>query len=139
GVFPGPLYSILPYEVNYVPYTVTHVITQLQLLMFSALAFTLLMRTGVYPPEKPGVNLDFDWVYRRLGLGVARWGLAVWGRMAAHARNGLARVARQVDDHLHAVFSPAGALNRAVPNVALAVWTALILGAALVVVFLAPA
>ena len=66
GVYPGPLYAILPYLVDYVPYTTAHVITQLQLLMFSALAFTYLMLTGLYPPELKSTNLDFDWLYRRL-------------------------------------------------------------------------
>ena len=66
GVFPDPLYSILPYKVDFVPYTTTHVVTQLQLLLFSALAFGWLMRTGLYPPELKSTNLDFDWIYRRL-------------------------------------------------------------------------
>jgi multicomponent Na+:H+ antiporter subunit D len=65
GVYPAPLYSILPYPVSFEPYTLTHVVTQMQLLMFSMLAFTLLMRAGLYPPEIRSVNLDFDWVYRR--------------------------------------------------------------------------
>ena len=65
GVWPAPLYALLPFDVDYVPYTTAHVITQLQLLMFSALAFTVLMRTGIYPPELKSTNLDFDWVYRR--------------------------------------------------------------------------
>ena len=66
GVYPAPLYAILPYAVDYEPYTTTHVITQLQLLMFSALAFAVLMKTGAYPPELRSVNLDSDWVYRRI-------------------------------------------------------------------------
>ena len=66
GVFPQYLYAILPYDVNYAPYTTTHVVTQLQLLFFSALAFGWLMRTGLYPPELKSTNLDFDWSYRRL-------------------------------------------------------------------------
>ena len=65
GVFPSYLYSILPYAVDYQPYTTSHVITQLQLLMFSALAFIFLQRTGLYPPELPSVNLDIDAIYRR--------------------------------------------------------------------------
>ncbi|MCA1779895.1 MAG: Na(+)/H(+) antiporter subunit D [Xanthomonadaceae bacterium] len=65
GVFPGLLYSLLPYPVDYQPYTGAHVLTQMQLLLFSALAFTVLMRTGIYPPELRSVNLDFDWLYRR--------------------------------------------------------------------------
>jgi multicomponent Na+:H+ antiporter subunit D len=64
GVFPGLLYFMLPYEVNYVPYTTAHVITQLQLLLFSGLAFfvmlPLMKRTLT-------ISLDFDWLYRRLG------------------------------------------------------------------------
>jgi len=66
GMFPGYLYAILPFQVDFVPYTTAHVITQLQLLMFSALAFTVLMWTRIYPPELRSVNLDTDWVYRRL-------------------------------------------------------------------------
>jgi multicomponent Na+:H+ antiporter subunit D len=65
GIWPGPLYSILPYPVAFEPYTVSHVINQTQLLMFSILAFTFLMRTGLYPPELPSVNVDFDVVYRK--------------------------------------------------------------------------
>jgi len=65
GVFPGLLYNLLPYPVDYQPYTSAHVLTQSQLLLFSALAFTVLMRTGIYPPELRSVNLDFDWLYRR--------------------------------------------------------------------------
>jgi multicomponent Na+:H+ antiporter subunit D len=66
GVYPDALYAILPFPVDYVPYTTAHVITQLQLLMFSALAFTFLMLTGLYPPELKSTNLDSDWIYRRL-------------------------------------------------------------------------
>lgn len=66
GVFPEPLYAILPYPVDYQPYTTAHVITQLQLLFFSALAFVFLQKTGIYPPELRSVNLDTDWIYRRL-------------------------------------------------------------------------
>jgi multicomponent Na+:H+ antiporter subunit D len=65
GVYPHALYSILPYPVQYVPYTASHVISQLQLLVFSALAFAVLMRTGIYPPELRSVNIDFDWIYRK--------------------------------------------------------------------------
>jgi multicomponent Na+:H+ antiporter subunit D len=70
GVFPGALYSILPMATSYEPYTASHVLAQLQLLIFSALAFSWLMRNGVYPPELRSVNLDSDWLYRGLGLRV---------------------------------------------------------------------
>ena len=64
GVYPQPLYRILPYAVDYVPYTAFHVVGMLQLLMFGALAFTLLVLSGYYPPEMRAVNLDTDWFAR---------------------------------------------------------------------------
>ena len=64
GIYPQPLYNILPYPVDYIPYTGAHVIGQLQLLMFGALAFALLMLSGIYPAEMRAINLDTDWFYR---------------------------------------------------------------------------
>ena len=66
GSFPEPLYSLLPYpEVIYVPYTPPHVLGQTQLLFFSALAFTLLLLSGIYPAEMRCINVDADWFYRK--------------------------------------------------------------------------
>jgi multicomponent Na+:H+ antiporter subunit D len=64
GSFPATLDSLLPYEVDYTPYTLTHIVAQTQLLVFSALAFTVLMLARVYPPELRSVNLDVDCLYR---------------------------------------------------------------------------
>jgi multicomponent Na+:H+ antiporter subunit D len=62
GVYPKPLYDILPFEVHYQAYTVGHVAAQMQLLMLSALVFflflPLLKRTDT-------VSLDTDWFYRK--------------------------------------------------------------------------
>ncbi len=66
GSYPEILYQLLPWENDYVPYDVTHVLTQLQLLFFSALAFVWLNKQGLYPPELKSVNLDFEYLYRRL-------------------------------------------------------------------------
>lgn len=72
GVFPGYLYSILPYSVDYLPYTAEHIVSQLQLLFFSALAFTLLILAGIYPAEIRAINIDADWFYRK-GAGAMKW------------------------------------------------------------------
>jgi multicomponent Na+:H+ antiporter subunit D len=40
------------------------VLTQTELLFFSALAFCLLLLSGIYPAEQRAVNLDADWSYR---------------------------------------------------------------------------
>ncbi len=62
GLYPQPLYSILPYKMaSYHAYTGAHLTGQLQLLMFSALVFflflPLLKRTET-------ISLDTDWFYR---------------------------------------------------------------------------
>jgi multicomponent Na+:H+ antiporter subunit D len=76
GSYPALLYSLLPWENNYVAYDITHTLTQLQLLFFSALAFVWLNQKGLYPPELKSVNLDVEWVFRKalpgLGNGVYR-------------------------------------------------------------------
>lgn len=65
GVYPDPLYKILPFEMEYYhAYSFSHVATQLQLLMYSALVFflflPLLRRTET-------IALDTDWFYRKGG------------------------------------------------------------------------
>ncbi len=70
GTFPQPLYNVLPFDVDYQPYTISHVLTQTELLFFSALAFTLLLLAGIYPAEQRAVNLDSDWFYRKGGKAV---------------------------------------------------------------------
>jgi multicomponent Na+:H+ antiporter subunit D len=64
GVYPDPLYALLkPMDKPYQAYTFAHVVTQLQLLMFSGLAFFLLL-----PMMKRTltISLDLDWFYRKL-------------------------------------------------------------------------
>ncbi len=70
GVYPQPLYDVLPFgEVHYQAYTLAHVVSQLQLLMLSALVFflflPLLKRTET-------ISLDTDWFYRKGARGLYR-------------------------------------------------------------------
>lgn len=68
GIFPNAfLYKMIPEAATYEPYTVAHVTDQFALLLFSALAFTLLMRAGLYPAEIRSTNVDTDWFYRKGG------------------------------------------------------------------------
>jgi multicomponent Na+:H+ antiporter subunit D len=135
GIFPAPLYAILPYSVDYEPYTTSHVITQLQLLMFSALAFTVLIRTGLYPPEMRSVNLDWDWTYRRiLPLTIDRgraWGEALSNRIYQTASIS----ARAVVATLYRHHGPHGKLASTWPTGSMVLWVAVLLGASLFVYF----
>ena len=65
GCYPQLVYQFLPFENSYQPYDLTHTLTQLQLLFFSALAFVWLNKQGLYPPELRSVNIDVEWFYRK--------------------------------------------------------------------------
>ena len=73
GSYPELLYRLLPWEVDYTPYDLTHVLTQLQLLAFAALAIVWMQVKGYYPAELPATNVDADWSYRRGLPLLARW------------------------------------------------------------------
>jgi multicomponent Na+:H+ antiporter subunit D len=135
GVYPAPLYALLPYEVQYESYTTTHVITQLQLLFFSALAFTVLMRTGIYPPELKSVNLDSDWTYRKAVPSVIR----VLAAFVAHVYDAiLTFLSNRINNtirRLHRSHGPEGRMARNWPTGAMVLSIALLLGATLLVNF----
>ena len=137
GVWPQPLYDLLPYSVNYTPYTTTHVITQLQLLMFSALAFGFLMRTGLYPPEMQSTNLDFDIVYRKL-LPWLWTGLMIG--VGGNAWNGLLRPSRRRIERfvagLYRHHGPQGILARTWPTGSTVLWVGVMLGGLLLIYYL---
>jgi len=63
GVWADPLYALLPYAVKYQPYTWAHVLTQLQLLLFSGLAFFVMLP---YLKRTLTITLDADWLWRKL-------------------------------------------------------------------------
>ncbi|MBK0398087.1 Na(+)/H(+) antiporter subunit D [Limibaculum sp. M0105] len=127
GIFPGPLYAILPYDVTYHAYTVEHVVTQLQLLVFSALAFTVLMRTGLYPPELHSTNLDFDWFWRRGGRAVIRQAQAIWvGAYRGFVAGSWRRVGVLIEG-LYENYGPDGPLSRTRPSGAMALWVSVLL------------
>ena len=126
GVFPGPLYSLLPFEVSYLPYTAPHVLFQLQLLLFSGLAFFLLLpllkRTLT-------ITLDTDWVWRRAGS----WLMRGLDDVSVHAWDWATRRisdgARALTHGLNATHGPDGVLGRPWPTGRMALWTMVMLGA----------
>lgn len=136
GVAPGLLYGILPYPVDYVPYTVPHVVNQLQLLLLASMAFTVLMRTGLYPPELRSVNLDADAVYRKLLP--AGWRAVL--RVVERLRQRLAPPLRRGADGVLAVAGrpvrPGGWLAVPWSTDAMVWWVAFLLGALILLALL---
>lgn len=66
GLFPHyTVYRLLPLAGSYEPYTLEHIVTQSQLLIFATLSISLLLSTGLYPAEVKARNLDLDRVLER--------------------------------------------------------------------------
>ena len=133
GVFPGPLYALLPYPVDYEPYTVPHVVNMIQLLLFSGLAFFLLL-----PMMKRTLTLtlDVDWFYRKLGTDLARL-VAAATSAAISAFEALAR--RQFDAIVRGIVrthGPNGILARTSAAGTMAMWIVVLLAVYLVLYFL---
>ena len=136
GSYPWLLYSLLPFEVNYVPFDRSHVLAQFQLLVFSAAAFAWLKISGIYPPELHATNIDVEWFYRRLApRAVQRVGRLVssTGDVAARAlRGGNKSLMRSVFRH----YGPEGTLARTWPTGSMVLWVAVLLAASLVLYYL---
>ncbi|HEX5613076.1 MAG TPA: Na(+)/H(+) antiporter subunit D [Burkholderiales bacterium] len=137
GIYPAALYAILPAAVDYVPYTTSHVLAQLQLLVFSALAFSYLMRNGIYPPEMRSVNLDFDWVYRGLGRRAVQRAQATVSAMLRRGAVLREALHRRVVSLARRYHAPGTLLARTWPSGASALWMMLMLLALLLSGYLA--
>jgi multicomponent Na+:H+ antiporter subunit D len=127
GVAPQALYALLPYPVDYVPYTSSHVLSQLQLLIFSALAFAVLMRTGIYPPELRAINLDFDWFYRRPALRLAIRIAEAHARIRTRAAAFVARASGACVQRLRHASAPGGVFARSASSGRMALWVMVML------------
>lgn len=127
GVYPQALYGILPYEVHYEPYTADHIVTQMQLLLGSAVAFGVLNRIGAYPPELRSTVLDTDWLYRRAAPRLVDWVRVRVGQMQAAFFDGLFGVRDSILAWVVGVAGPNGRLSRPVSTGGAALSVALLL------------
>lgn len=135
GVYPDPLYALLPYEVKYHAYTTEHVITQMQLLFFSALAFTVLMRTGIYPPELRSINIDSDWSYRRFLPRIITKLSAAMGAAWAAQTSFVTHKIETMAKGLYNSHGPEGRIARNWPTGSMVLWISIMLGATVILNF----
>lgn len=98
GIYPPLLYNMLPYPVNYEPYTVYHLVETTQILVFTFVGFWILREKL---KGEPYIPLDVDWIFRRPGRfladrallavsGVYRW----FEEAVVHLAGGLSRAFR---------------------------------------------
>ncbi len=129
GVWPEPLYAMLPYPVDYLPYTAAHVVTQLQLLLFAGLAFFVMLD---YLKRTPTITLDIDFAWRWVGPAVFRRLGAIYQQVsdgfARRVTPGLSFIALALLRQRH----PDGLLLRSWPTGSMALWVVIMLLAYLV-------
>lgn len=124
GAYPQPLYALLPYPVHYDAYKPGNVLFYLQLLLFSGLAFFLLL-----PLMKRSltITLDLDWLWRVALHGLAVRALAAMDALAAS----LARAGRAGGELLAGWalrhFGRGGAFARSWSIGTTALWMAMLL------------
>jgi multicomponent Na+:H+ antiporter subunit D len=135
GSFPSLLYSLLPFEAEYHPYDVTHVVTQLQLLLFGALAVVWLMKRGLYPPEIPSLNIDAEWTYRWLAPRLIRSVGGAVARADSAVRNKVLGVVRGAVRGAQRGAGPQGILARTWLTGSMIMWVTILLAAYLLVFY----
>jgi multicomponent Na+:H+ antiporter subunit D len=129
GVYPQALYSMLPFEVDYTAYDASHVLAQLQLLFFSALAFVWLNLRGLYPPELRSVNIDAEWLYRKFTPNLIRYMIAaVKPGYEAVSQFASDFVKRGIVKNLVRHHGPQGILGRAWLIGNMVLWVTVLLG-----------
>jgi len=125
GIYPQPLYALLPFAVNYEPYTAAHLVAQFQLLLFAGLAFfvmlPLMKRTLT-------ISLDFDWFYRylfkTLSMSLIQQASRLGSQLESLSQQNFARLS----DGLHRHYGPKGILSRTWPTGSMVLWIAILLG-----------
>ena len=129
GIQPLYLYALLPWEVEYWPYELTHVLFQMQLLFFAALAFAWMHRLGLHPPEMHAVNIDAEWLYRKLIPSVVRNGYDLAHRMYRTTTVTLRRTSNEAEKSMIKTSLGRFSLAASWPTGSMVFWIAGILGA----------
>jgi len=134
GVAPQLIYDYLPYPVDYEAYTAGKVIFYLQLLLFSGLAFFLMLplmrRTET-------ISLDSDWVWRVALFRTATGSQKLLARLGSLLAEGTARLGQRLGELGRRLFGSRtmdgrqvhGVFARAWPIGTTALWIAVLLTA----------
>jgi multicomponent Na+:H+ antiporter subunit D len=124
GVWPEPLYTLLPYPVDYVPYTASHVVAQLQLLLFSGLAFFVMLP---WLKRTLTLTLDLDWFYRVAGYRIASAIIDGTSHAMVSVINSVAALSTHGAGRLHRLYSSSGIFSNSWPTGSMVLWVAVFL------------
>ncbi len=128
GIYPQPLYAILPYPVDYQPYTVDHLVTQFQVLLFAGFAFFVMLKQM---RRTLTISLDFDWFYRKFFNEIGNeFTVRTSIARRIHEQRAVVGVRRLISN-LYRHHGPRGILARAWPTGIMVIWVAVMLGISL--------
>ena len=111
------------------PYTQAHVLTMLQLLMFSGLAFficlPLMKRTQT-------ISLDVDWVYRRFGPGAVKKLAGIFHSLDKGIRGAFLNSLNLAIAKVYRYLGPRGVMARTIQAGSMVYWAVTLLAVYLV-------
>ena len=135
GLFPNTLYELLPYPVDYQPYTADHLVTQFQVLLFAGFAFFVMLKQM---RRTLTISLDFDWFYRKFFKEIgSEFTLRTSAARETKEQQAVARV-NQIIAKLYRHHGPQGVLARAWPTGSMVLWVAALLGVTLFLNYIWP-
>ena len=101
-------------------------------LLFAALAFALMMRYGIYPPELRSTNLDTEWIYRKALPSLLTLLYQVGSEWQRSLQAGISSLYTAGLGAARQAYRPPGLLGEPWPTGATAMWAAILLGVYLV-------
>ncbi len=132
GVAPSLIYGILPYPVDYHPYSAEHIVTQIQLILFSAFAFFILLPLF---RQTLSITLDFDWTYRKLLWLAIRWIKEHTPKFINPMMASIKAFGQRYFDHLFEAHGPQGFFARTWPSASMVLWVAILLATSMILYY----
>ncbi|MEL6947499.1 MAG: Na(+)/H(+) antiporter subunit D [Pseudomonadota bacterium] len=131
GLLPGAFYAALPVAADYKAYTVSHFISQGQLLIPVFLVWWFMNRAGLWVTTRPGTVLDVDWIFRRFLTAVLYFIDRFFTATFSELKRGWAWLISLLAQSLAALYGPEGPAARLQPTGTMVLWLAILLGVAL--------
>jgi multicomponent Na+:H+ antiporter subunit D len=139
GLGPAWLYDILPFPDEAMEYLrnyfwkPSHVLLQLELVLFAALAFVVLKQRGWLPDAPQGAVRDTGWVASRLVSGPGQTLWSAGGRLLGMIWRGVSTVAAALQEDARQFFSHGKLMSLKFPLDSTTIWTVVVLGCVLIV------
>jgi len=133
GVMPELFYRMLPYPVDYHAYSPGKVLYYLQLLLFSGLAFFVMLP---WLKRTRTISLDIDWFYRVAFFRITSWFGDILAKPFENARRRTIAVLQGTASRIYSHYGPQGVLARTWPTGSMVLWVAILLAAYLVMYYL---